>query len=118
MSALRDALRELPDSVFTDLLESDDAYLLIIDLPGATAETANAWVEGRRLRLEAKREKEVPSEFRYLQENRSLFIDTEIPLPLDATETDAEATLRQGVLELRLPKTRSASGEQIPITEE
>ena len=45
MSALRDALRDLPDAVFADLLESDDAYLLVIDLPGATAETVDVRVE-------------------------------------------------------------------------
>jgi HSP20 family protein len=117
MSALRDALQDLPGSVFTDVLESDDAYLLVIDLPGATAETVDAWVDGRRLRLEAQREKEVPEEFRYLQENRSLFIDAELPLPPDATETDAEATMNKGVLELRLPKTSDVFGTQISITE-
>jgi HSP20 family protein len=115
MSALRDALRDLPDSVFSDLLESDDAYLLVIDLPGATAETVDAWVDGRRLHLEAQREKDLPSEFRYLQENRSLFIDAEFPLPPDATETDAEASMDRGVLELRLPKTNT--GTRISITE-
>ncbi|MEF8790912.1 MAG: Hsp20/alpha crystallin family protein, partial [Haloarculaceae archaeon] len=29
MNALRDALRDLPDAVFADLLESEDAYLLV-----------------------------------------------------------------------------------------
>lgn len=117
MSALRDALQDVPDPVFVDVLESDDAYLLVVDLPGTTPETVDAWVEDRRLRLEAQREKDIPPEFRYLREDRSLFIDAQFPLPPDVTDTDAEATLQQGVLELRLPKTTSASDEQIPVTE-
>ncbi|MFC6963785.1 Hsp20/alpha crystallin family protein [Halocatena marina] len=117
MSALRNALQDLSDSVFVDVLESDDAYLFVVDLPGATPETVDAWVEGRRLRLEAKREKELSPAFRFLRENRSLFIDAQLPLPPDATDTDAEANMERGVLELHLPKTTAASGEQIPVTE-
>lgn len=115
MSALRDALRGLPDSIFTDLLESDDEYLLVIDLPGATAETVTARIDGHRLHLEAQREKEVSSEFLYLQESRSMFLDAELPLPPDATETGAEATMHRGVLELRIPK--ESAGTRISITE-
>jgi len=45
MSALRDALRELPDAVFADLLESDEAYRLVLDVPGVTADTAEIVAE-------------------------------------------------------------------------
>jgi len=117
MSALRDALRDLPDAVFADLLESEDAYLVVLDLPGATAATVDAHVEDGRLRLEAQREKDLPPEYRYVREDRSLFLDAELPLPPDATGTDAEATMERGVLELRLPKTSRTADESIPITD-
>jgi len=117
MSALREALRDLPDAVFADLLESEDAYLVVIDLPGATASTVDARVDSGRLRLEAQREKDLPSEFRYLKEDRSLFLDAELPLPPDATGEGAEATMKRGVLELRLPKTTATADESIPITD-
>ena len=64
MSALRDALRELPDAVFADLLESDDAYLLVLDLPGVTGDTVELRIEKGRLVIEARREKDLPAEFR------------------------------------------------------
>ncbi|MFB6131366.1 MAG: Hsp20/alpha crystallin family protein [Salinigranum sp.] len=115
MSGLRDALRELPDAVFADLLESDDEYLLVVDLPGVTAETAEIQVERGRLVIEARREKGVPPEFRYLREDRSLFLDTEIPLPPDVTGSGAEATMKRGVLELHLPKREAAPEQTIPI---
>ncbi|WP_115865244.1 Hsp20/alpha crystallin family protein [Halorussus litoreus] len=116
MSALRDAMRELPDAVFADLLESDDDYLLVVDLPGVTEETVDVSVADGRLEIEARREKDVPMDFSYLQEERSLFLDADLPLPPDATGAGAKATIDRGVLELRLPK-RSASPEQeIPIT--
>lgn len=118
MSALRDALRDLPDAVFADLLESEDAYLVVVDLPGASAETVDARAEGGRLRLEAQREKDLPPEFRYLREDRSLFLDAELPLPPDATGENAEATMKRGVLELRLPKANATGDESIPISDD
>jgi HSP20 family molecular chaperone IbpA len=117
MSALRDALRDLPDAVFADMLESDDAYLVVVDLPGASAETVEARVDNGRLRIEAQREKDLPQEFRYVSEERSLFLDATLLLPPDATGSGAEGTMTRGVLELRLPKRETSVDETIPIDE-
>lgn len=117
MSALPEALRDLPDAVFADLLESEDAYLLVIDMPGVRAGTVDATVENGRLRIEARREKDVPRGFRYLSEDRSLFLDVELPLPPDATGRNAEAEMEQGVLELRLEKRGQSEATTIPVDE-
>lgn len=117
MSALRDALRDLPDAVFADLLESDDAYLVVLDLPGVSAATLDVTVDRGRLRIEARREKSLPGEYRYLTEERSLFLDAELPLPPDATGDGAEATMRKGVLELHLPKSRGDAGTHVEVTD-
>jgi len=116
MTALRDALRELPESVFADLLESDDAYRIVLDLPGVTAETAELRVERGRLVVEARREKAVPPEFTYLEEDRSLFVDAELPLPPDATGAGASAEVDRGVFTVTLPKRDAAPERMIPIT--
>lgn len=115
MSALRTALRELPEAVFADLLESDDAYLLVLDLPGVSGESADIRVEKTKIVIEARREKALPPEFRYVRENRSLFLDAEIPLPPDATSAGAEATMKRGVLEIRLPKREAAPQQTISV---
>jgi len=115
MSALRDALRDLPETVFADLLESEDAYQLVIDLPGATADTVDVRVSSGRLEIEARREKDVPAEFRYLTEDRALFLDTELPLPPDATGAEADGQMERGVLTLRLPKAGVSPEPTIPI---
>lgn len=117
MSALRDALRDLPETVFADLLESEDAYLLVIDLPGATAETVDVRVSAGRLEIEARREKDLPPEFQYVEEERSLFFDAELPLPPDATGGDADGTMKRGVLELTLPKAGKAPDTTVPIAD-
>ena len=113
---LREALDDLPETVFADLLEDDDAYLLIVDLPGATAETVDITVDGGRLTIEARREKAVPKGFRYVSEERDLFLDAELPLPSDATGADAEGRIERGVLTLTLPKSSADGGMKIPIS--
>lgn len=114
MQTLRDALRDLPDAVFADFLERDDAYLLVIDLPGATAETTDVRMENGRLKVEASRTKDVPDDYTYYDENRALFLDVDLPLPPDANGEDATATVERGVLELTLPR-RSSTETTIPI---
>ena len=115
MSALRDALRDLPEAVFADLLESDDAYLLVLDFPGATAETVDVQVEMGRIHIEARREKALPESFEYVREDRPLFLDAELPLPPDATGAGSEGSMERGVLELRLPKHEAAPEQSVPI---
>lgn len=114
MSRLRDALSTLPDAVFADLLESSDEYLLVLDLPGVTGDTVDVTVTGGRLTIDARREKDVPEGYRYAREERSVFLDVDIPLPPDATEEGATASVDSGVLEVRLPKSSAASYD-VPI---
>ena len=104
MSVLRDALRDLPEAVFADLLESEEAYLLVVDLPGTTAETVEVSAASGRIQIEGLREKSVPEGFSYVSEERSLFLDADLPVPGDADIDDATATVERGVLELHIPK--------------
>jgi HSP20 family protein len=115
MSALRDALRDLPDAVFADLLESDEGYVLVVDLPGATAETTEVLVEDGRIDIEGRREKAVPEGFEYVREDRPLFLDAELPLPSDADGAGADAEIDRGVLEISVPKRESDVSRTIPV---
>lgn len=117
MSALRDALRDLPDAVFADLLESDDGYVLVVDLPGANPETTEVLAEDGRIVIEGRREKAVPEGFRYVSEDRPLFLDAELPLPGDADGSGADAEMDRGVLEVTIPKRTGDVSRNIPIDE-
>jgi len=117
MPGLRDALRDLPEAVFADILESDEAYLLVLDLPGATAETVDVKIENGKLRIEARRRKDVSREFRFVSEDRSLFLDIEIPLPPNAAGHEAAATVDRGTLEVRVPTQSAASETTVPVSE-
>ncbi|SDR02356.1 Hsp20/alpha crystallin family protein [Natronobacterium texcoconense] len=104
MSALRDALRDLSGDVFFDLLESDEAYLLVVDVPGVTADSIDLTIEDGTLYVDAQREKDLPGDYQYLEENRSLLFDVSLPVPDDAIAADASTSVDRGVLELTLPK--------------
>lgn len=114
MSTLRKSLARLSGATFADLLESDDAYLVVMDLPGVTADTTDVRFEDGRLRIEARREKAVPIDFRYVTEDRPVFLDAELPVPPDGAGSEASATIEGGVLELRVPKAGD-TGRTIPI---
>lgn len=117
MQALREALRDLPDAAFADLLQSDDEYLLVVDVPGATAESTSVTVEAGRLLVEAHRENSSPEGFEPVDEPRDPGIAFELPLPPDAASTDADASVDRGVLELRLPR-KGSTEMKIPIDEQ
>jgi len=114
MSRLREALGNLPESVFVDVFDGDDAYLFVVDVPGVTADGVDVRVDGRTLVVDAHRAKSVPDGFDYRTEERSLFLDLELPFPPDATDDGASASVEDGVLEVRLPK-RGETTRSVPI---
>ena len=114
MQPIREALRNLPEAVFADLLESPDAYLLVLDLPGVRRDDVEIDAYEHRLEIRARREKSVPEGFEYRTEERSLFLDAVVPVPMDAEPTEADATIEDGVLEIHLPRAER-SGREIPV---
>lgn len=115
MKQLRSALRGLPPDTYADLLESEDAYLIVIDIPGATADSTDVRARNGLLLVEARRDKDVPEDFRYRREDRRSFIDIEIPLPPDAVPSEASARAERGVLEVSVPKRWSTGVRSIPV---
>lgn len=114
MDPLREALSTLPDAVFADLLESEDAYRLILDVPGVDEDGLSVEATDTALKLEARRRKSVPEQFDYHTDVRSMVLDATIPMPPDAKPGEASATLERGVLTLDVPRGAGA-GRSIPI---
>ncbi len=90
-----------------DLLESDDSYLLVFDVPGAAPTDVQVrYVDGAVLvRVDRFRDFYEGYEMRF--PGRGMALDGQVDLPEDAVvQPDAaKATLREnGTLEIRLPK--------------
>jgi HSP20 family protein len=117
MSAFREALQELPDAVFVDVLEGEDGYLVVLDLPGATSDTVELTAEHGLIHVDASCETPVPTEFEAVVEDRPHEIDVELPVPMDGSPEHATAELSNGVLELTIPKEERTTETTIPVSE-
>lgn len=105
----------------TDVLEGEDAYLVVVDAPGATA--SDVQVRYRRdaveVRIDRFREHREGFEMRF--PGRGMALDARAQLPTGAAvDVDAAtATLRgDGTLEVRIPKRAGADeGGRVNVEE-
>lgn len=97
-----------------DLLEGDDAYLVVFDAPGATASDIQVRYVSGTVRVRIDRFRDFHEGFDMRFPGRGLALDGRVDLPGDATvdPATATATLREnGTLEIRVPKTGTAVEE-------
>jgi HSP20 family protein len=90
-----------------DVLESQDAYLVVFDAPGATSTDVQVRYVDGAVEARVDRFREFYDDFEMRFPGRGLSLDGRASLPDDATvdAAAADATLtRHGTLEVRLPK--------------
>lgn len=116
MTELHKAVRDLPGPIAADLHEEEHSYLVVADVPGASLEGTHVDVTDEKIRVSAKRQLVDAEDATVVRRDRSEHLELELPVPADALEEAAEASLANGVLEIRLP--RGAPGTDIPIVEE
>src|SRR5690349_14412882 len=98
--------------------EKNGAYLVSAELAGVKKEDIHVSIDGTQVTIEAeiKREKEANKDERVLHRERLYGkVSRSFTLPQEVDETKAEAKLRDGVLELMLPKKAAAQRKQISI---
>jgi len=101
------ASRPLP----TDVLESDDAYLVVFDAPGASQTDVQVRYDEGAVEVRIDRFREFYEDFEMRVPGRGMSLDGRARLPEDAVVEPeaASATLRaNGTLEVRVPKDESA----------
>jgi HSP20 family protein len=105
--------------VFTplaDVEETDDAYLVDVELPGVKKNDLNVEVTDRRVVVSGeRREKERVGLLRRRTRTWGRF-QFEINLPEPIDEDKIEANLDDGVLSLRIPKATSTRRRQIDVS--
>ncbi len=102
-----------------DLTETDDAYVLEVELPGIGREDVDIQIGRREVAIsgemkEKMREKE-PDGIPHWRTRRTgrFEFQTELPGPVD--DEDATATLHDGVLTARLPKAADAGVRWVEV---
>ncbi len=102
-----------------DLLESDEAYLIVLDAPGTTASDIQVRYRNGAVLARIDRFRDYHEGFEMRFPGRGLSLDARVPLPRDAiVDADhASATLHDnGTLSIELPKRTGADrGETVPV---
>jgi HSP20 family protein len=117
---LRPWLREadIEPQIRIDVSEDDKAYTVKADVPGVGKDDIKVSIEGNQVSIEAETKKEreekkgdtvLRSERWYGRVYRSF------ALAHDVDESKAEAKVRDGVLELKLPKKANGSARTVKV---
>lgn len=101
----------------TDILETKDEYVFKMELPGISREEVNIEIEDGTLTVkgEKKEEQEVEKDNFHRYERCYGSFSRSFSLPKNINDTKIVANMKNGILELRIPKAEEAKPKAIPI---
>ena len=99
-----------------DITESESGITLCADLPGVSKERLTVKVEGEDLTIEGQAHIDVPENIALLHsEVRSPYFRRSFTLSRDLDPAKIEATLKNGVLQMHIPKSEEAKPKRIEV---
>ena len=99
-----------------DITESDSGITLLADMPGVSKDRLTIKVEGENLTIEGRAQIDVPENIELLHsEMRSPYFRRAFTLSRDLDPGKIEATLRNGVLRMHIPKSEEARPKRIEV---
>jgi HSP20 family protein len=101
-----------------DVLESKDSYLIRAELPGMKREDINLEVKDGTLILTGERKSDKPAEgveYRHVERVDGKFLRS-FSLPQTVKQDAIQATYKDGILEVRVPKVEEVKPRQIEIS--
>lgn len=103
-----------------DVSENDEAFTVIVDVPGLSAADIKLTAEDNTLTItgEKNESSEPDNESRRLTERRSGSFTRTIPLPADIDPENIKAACKDGVLTVTVPKAEQAKVIHVPINGE
>jgi HSP20 family protein len=106
---------EILHPVHLDIAETDEALTVRAEVPGFTAKELDIRVEGNRLTIAGKHEskEETKKGKTIYSEQCAKEILRSVELPSDVDASKVNATLKDGILNLELPKTPHAKSVRI-----
>lgn len=108
--------RRLVRQPLVDLVDEGRDYVVRAELPGVSKENVNLDVAADRIeiRAETSQQREEKAKDYYFRERRYETLERLLPFPAEVRPDEAQATLKDGVLEVRVPK-REPTPEQKPV---
>ncbi len=101
----------------TDIYETKEEYVFKLELPGISKDDVKVELEGDKLRItgDRKEEKEVEKENYHRVERVCGSFARSFQLPKNANGEKVSANMKDGILELRIPKQEEAKAKAITI---
>lgn len=99
-----------------DVYELPDSYLISLDLPGIKQEDIRIGIEGNELTLSGERKYQEPADGKAHKVERTYgSFQRTFQLPVNVNREGIKASLKDGVLNLRLPKKEEVKPRTINI---
>jgi HSP20 family protein len=100
-----------------DFLEDGDDFVVKAELPGMDKDDINISLQDDVLTIsgEKKKEEKVAEKNYYRMERSSGTFSRSFRLPTEVQSDKAQATFKEGILELRLPKSEEAKKKEVSI---
>ncbi len=101
-----------------DVVRREDAYIVKMDLPGASADDITVTAGDGVIVVRGRKPGAADGDGKVLRRERRYgeFLRP-VPLPSDADLGDVDATLKDGVLTIRVARRTAPSGRVIPVKE-
>ncbi len=107
---------ETPSAFPVDILELDDCYRIVADLPGFGKDEIGIGIENNVLTISAQRATAEDDGGRHTRRERAIGgVTRSFHLPGHIDAAGIQANLERGVLDLRLPKLVAAAKRKIEI---
>ncbi len=98
-----------------DVEETDDAYMVEVELAGVRGDDVSVEVAGRRLTVSGERKERERVGILRRQTRTVGRFHYEVVLPGEVDEEGVEASLDEGVLTVRVPKAEAERPRRIPV---
>ena len=100
-----------------DVLDKDDALVVRAEIPGVRRQDLEITIAGDRLTLEAKREYEEKEEEKEYFRSEMAYgrLYRVIPLPVEVKGDEAKAEVKDGIVEIYLPKVETVTPHTIKV---
>jgi HSP20 family protein len=100
----------------TNLLENGDRFEVQAEVPGISKEDLNIKIQGNYLEISGNRSVDTPDGYKiHRNERGSSTFSRSFTLPDEVDSEKVDATLKDGILYLSLPKSETAKPKQITI---
>jgi HSP20 family protein len=100
----------------TNLYDNGDRLEIMAEIPGLSKDDINIKIQGNYLELSGSRKSQVPEGYQsHRVERGTLSFTRSFTLPSEVDVEKAEASLKDGILTLSLPKVEAAKPKQITV---